>query len=326
LLEDKKTDASLKNQALDWMSRICCQISNRCTDRDAEFIGGVDLLMESQKSIVAWIEERGKSEDGNRLQYARLYHLITWAQVASQEIDADVEEDEEEKEARKGKLEVIRGLIKEYAGMILSSEKTGTATEMAQGRGVWIDRSRIQLIVETLASKSQLYMSFDLFFGNIISCLESEPATLRSKALKCLQDVILVDGSCLERESVQRLMADRLLDPSTNVRDSAIDLLGKIIGGAGVMERSVLRMYYPMLSRRVLDVGVNVRKRIIRVLRDIYASGVIYLQVKEKISPEELAVEHGLLVDIVVKLVGRVKDEEETVRVCGFLFMDRILR
>jgi cohesin loading factor subunit SCC2 len=119
-------------------------------------------------------------------------------------------------------------------------------------KDVWMDRSRVQLIIETLASKSQLYMSFDLFFGNIISSLESETATIRSKALKCLQDVILVDGSCLERESVQRLMGERLLDPSTSVRDSAIDLLGKIIGGAGVMERSVVRMYYPMLSRRVL--------------------------------------------------------------------------
>jgi hypothetical protein len=60
---------------------------------------------------------------------------------------------------------------------------------------------------------------------------------------------------------------------------------------------------------------VNVRKRIIRVLRDIYTSGIMYLQVAEKISVEEIAQEQALLIDIVVKLVSRVKDEEETVRV-----------
>lgn len=98
-------------------------------------------------------------------------------------------------------------------------------------------------------------MSFDLFFGNIISSLESENATIRSKSLKCLQEIILVDGSYLKREIVQRLLSERLLDQSTNVRDSAIDLLGKIIGGAGASERSIVGLYYPMLSRRVLVFG-----------------------------------------------------------------------
>jgi cohesin loading factor subunit SCC2 len=294
-------------------------------------------LISSQKKIITWIEERGKGEQGSGLEYARLYHLISWAQVASHGIEScskeDGGEDEEEKAARIGKLGVVKSLIKEYASMILPSEKNGypflwltlrTGSDMAQGKDMWSERSRIQLIVETLDSKGQLYMSFDLFFGNIISSLESETATLRSKALKCLQDIILVDESCLERESVQRLMGDRLLDPSTNVRDSAIDLLGKIIGGAGAMERSVVRLYYPMLSRRVLDVGVNVRKRIIRVLRDIYTSGIAYLQMAENVSSEETALEQGLLVDIVVKLVSRVKDEEETVRVWSFNLIGRI--
>jgi hypothetical protein len=109
------------------MSRICCRIAERSPDRDAEFIGGVDTLMESQKSVIKWIEDRGRGEDGKGLAYARLYCLITWAHVASQGIDVSSGEDEdaEEKEARKIKGELVRSLIKEYADMILSSEKTG---------------------------------------------------------------------------------------------------------------------------------------------------------------------------------------------------------
>lgn len=95
-------------------------------------------------------------------------------------------------------------------------------------------------------------MSFDAFFGSIVSLLESETASLRSKSLKCLQEIVIVDTTCLEREQIRTLLSDRLLDTSTNVRDAAIDLLGRIIGSAGSMEQSVVRLYYPMLANRIL--------------------------------------------------------------------------
>lgn len=60
---------------------------------------------------------------------------------------------------------------------------------------------------------------------------------------------------------------------------------------------------------------MNVRKRIIRVLKDIFANGISYLKMGAQLPVEELKMEHELLVDVVVKLLSRVKDEEETVRV-----------
>lgn len=50
-------------------------------------------------------------------------------------------------------------------------------------------------------------------------------------------------------------------------------------------------------------------------MRDIFTVGSLYLQSVRTLSKEEVESETGMLIDIIVKVLSRVKDEEETVRV-----------
>lgn len=72
----------------------------------------------------------------------------------------------------------------------------------------------------------------------------------------------------------------------------------------------------PILVRNCLllmnsskDVGTNVRKRIVRLLKDIY------LHVAELEGEQH----RKITVDIAAKLLGRLSDEEDSVKVCGSL-------
>lgn len=51
------------------------------------------------------------------------------------------------------------------------------------------------------------------------------------------------------------------LDQSTSVREAAVDLVGKFI----LLRPELIDKYYQMLSVRILDTGVSVRKRVIKV-------------------------------------------------------------
>ena len=51
------------------------------------------------------------------------------------------------------------------------------------------------------------------------------------------------------------------LDHSTSVREAAVDLVGKFV----LSRPTLLDKYYDMIAARILDTGVSVRKRVIKV-------------------------------------------------------------
>lgn len=54
-------------------------------------------------------------------------------------------------------------------------------------------------------------------------------------------------------------------DRAVSVREAAVDLIGKyMLSNAAVAEQ-----YYDLISERIRDRGLSVRKRVIRILRDI---------------------------------------------------------
>ena len=98
----------------------------------------------------------------------------------------------------------------------------------------------------------------------------------------------------------------RLGDQSTLVREATVDLLGRFI----LTQPEISQQYYDMLSERILvyitiinhlcahmhmqDSGVSVRKRVIKILRDI----CIHISNFPKLT------------DCHIKLLRRINDEE----------------
>lgn len=88
---------------------------------------------------------------------------------------------------------------------------------------------------------------------------------IRTKAMKCLTMIVEVDPSVLGLKEMQLGVSHSFLDHSTSVREAAVDLVGKFV----LNRPDLIDKYYTMLSARILDTGVSVRKRVIKIMRDI---------------------------------------------------------
>jgi cohesin loading factor subunit SCC2 len=102
--------------------------------------------------------------------------------------------------------------------------------------------------------------------------------------------VVEADPAVLGRNDMQRGVRLSFLDQSTSVREAAVDLVGKFV----LSRPELIDKYYDMLSTRILDTGVSVRKRVIKILKDICMECPEFPKIPE----------------ICVKMIRRVNDEE----------------
>ena len=124
-----------------------------------------------------------------------------------------------------------------------------------------LDAESSELISRFLASKRPFSQSFDTYLKNIIKVLMEPLIAVRSKAMKCLTQIVESDPAVLARTDMQLGVHHSFLDSSPSVREAAVDLVGKFV----LSRPELIEKYYSMLSARILDTGVNVRKRVIKV-------------------------------------------------------------
>ncbi|CCJ30955.1 unnamed protein product, partial [Pneumocystis jirovecii] len=86
----------------------------------------------------------------------------------------------------------------------------------------------------------------------------------------------------------------RIADISSQVREVAIDLVGKY----AISQKEIGQQYYSVLSERIADTGLNVRKRVIKFLKDFYV----------------ISDNREIQIDIGRKLIQRLCDEEDTIK------------
>jgi len=153
-----------------------------------------------------------------------------------------------------------------------------------------IDSTSATLIVKYLSSKRPFFNSFDIYLKQILSVLTEQSIQVRSKALKCMALVVQEDPSVLSRDDMQRGVNYSFLDSATMVREAAVDLVGKFI----LHREDLIDKYYEMLLLRILDTGVSVRKRVIKILKEICLEFPDYPKIPE----------------ICVKMIRRINDEE----------------
>ncbi|KAF9984672.1 Sister chromatid cohesion protein 2 [Modicella reniformis] len=152
----------------------------------------------------------------------------------------------------------------------------------------------VSLSATYLTARQQLFASFDMFLSRILGTLEAGAVTLRAKSLKALSFIVTGDCTVLAQHNVRKTIALRLQDPSPSVRDAATELVGRYM----LQDATIRKCYYDIVSDRISDTGLNVRKRVMRLLRDMY------------FKTDEPAMRS----DIAQRLLLRVHDEETTVK------------
>lgn len=78
----------------------------------------------------------------------------------------------------------------------------------------------------------------------------------------------MVDPDVLRLPQFRFALEERLSDVSPGVRDAAVELVGKYL----VQKPELATQYYPQIALRVMDTGLSVRKRVIKILKGIFAT------------------------------------------------------
>ncbi|KTW32315.1 uncharacterized protein T551_00406 [Pneumocystis jirovecii RU7] len=153
-----------------------------------------------------------------------------------------------------------------------------------------------------------LYQLFDAILSRILRCLDNNQVSIRTKALRSLGLIVNNDFSILSNIKVRQHVTARIADISSQVREVAIDLVGKY----AISQKEIGQQYYSVLSERIAvksiflysyfnmikDTGLNVRKRVIKFLKDFYV----------------ISDNREIQIDIGRKLIQRLCDEEDTIK------------
>ena len=181
--------------------------------------------------------------------------------------------------------------------------KSMSITPESADEDATIDETTASSIIKILdVSLPTTQKLIDASLSHIVAALSTTANTnIRSRAMKSLSHVLNnapkeCAAKLLARDDLQKAIGASLLDQSTSVRESTVELIGRFILNS--QSETLIDNYYDMLTSRIMDSGVSVRKRVIKILREICINYPSYPRVPEICS-------------IIIK---RINDEGEGIR------------
>uniref|UniRef100_A0A8C2Q6V1 Nipped-B protein n=1 Tax=Cyprinus carpio TaxID=7962 RepID=A0A8C2Q6V1_CYPCA len=304
---NKQTEMALRVASLDYLGTVAARLrkdavtskmDQRSINRILGEVNSGDEVQQLQKALLGYLNENVETDPS--LLFARKFYIAQWFRDSSTETEKamksqsqrdddssdgqhharDVETTSEILQKAEARKKFLRSVIKTSASKF-SSLRVNSDT---------VDYEDSCLIVRYLASMRPFAQSFDIYLTQILRVLGESAIAVRTKAMKCLSEVVAVDPSILARSDMQRGVHGRLMDNSTSVREAAVELLGRFV----LSRPQLTEQYYDMLIERILDTGISVRKRVIKILRDICLEQPTFNKITE----------------MCVKMIRRVNDEE----------------
>jgi cohesin loading factor subunit SCC2 len=262
-----------------------------------------------QKALIAYLHKRSQTDPS--CAYSRDFYIGQWLRDTQLELEKAMKEAGEEMDPittdGNGDVPAISSSAAALQQAEVKKETlhsligTKNQSELKHLEGVLDDKSA-GLVVRYLASSRALSRSFDVYLQQLIRVLSEPEVRMRTRAMKALSCIIDSDPSILSRPDMQRAVQCRFMDQSTLVREAAVDLLGR-----SVLSRPELTaQYYDMLSERILDTGVSVRKRVIKILKDVCVLQPQFPKTSE----------------ICVKIMRRISDEEGIKQLVSSVFRE----
>ncbi|XP_053394741.1 nipped-B-like protein isoform X2 [Mercenaria mercenaria] len=249
-----------------------------------------DETQSLQKAMLDYLSYHGASEPA--YLFARQFYIAQWFRDTTKEAEkknkkADEDFDAAQEEKSTENMTDTEARTKFLLSQVEISYKPYSSYKPMPSK---LDYDNGCLVARYLSSKRPFAQSFDIYLGQILKVLAENAVAIRTKAMKCLTSVVEADPGVLARPDMERGVHGRFLDPSTSVREAAIELVGKFI----LIRPELIPQYYNMLSERILDTGISVRKRVIKIFRDIF---------NEKPDFNKIP-------DMCVKMIRRVNDED----------------
>ncbi|XP_066509612.1 nipped-B-like protein A [Hoplias malabaricus] len=301
---NKQTEMALRVASLDYLGTVAARLrkdsvtspmDQRAIDRIIHQSSGNDETQQLQKALLDYLDEN--LETDTALIFVRKFYIAQWLRDCQTECEKAMQNQNlnpEESEGHAKELKNTRDILhraesrKKFLHSVIKTSINQFPTLRINSDTV--DYDDACLIVRYLASTRPFSQSFDIYLTQILRVLGESAIAVRTKAMKCLSEVVAVDPCILARSDMQRGVHGRLMDNSTSVREAAVELLGRFV----LSRPQLTEQYYDMLIERILDTGISVRKRVIKILRDICLEQPGFSRITE----------------MCVKMIRRVNDEE----------------
>ncbi|KAK1883924.1 Nipped-B-like protein [Dissostichus eleginoides] len=302
---NKQTEMALRVASLDYLGTVASRLrkdavnsnmDQKAIDRILKETQGSDEIQQLQKALLYYLNENIETEPS--LVFARKFYIAQWFRDATTEAEKAIksQNDDEEVKGLHHSMEVdsTEEIMQKSESRKKFLRKV-IRTSPSDFNSLRVNSDTVEyedscLIVRYLASMRPFAQSFDIYLSQILRVLGESAIAVRTKAMKCLSEVVAVDPSILARLDMQRGVHCRLMDNSTSVREAAVELLGRFV----LSRPELIEQYYDMLIERILDTGISVRKRVIKILRDICLEQPDFHKVTE----------------MCVRMIRRVNDEE----------------
>ncbi|XP_063996728.1 nipped-B-like protein isoform X4 [Pogoniulus pusillus] len=307
---NKSTEMALRVASLDYLGTVAARLRKDAVTSKMDqgsiarilkqASGGEDEIQQLQKALLDYLDEN--TETDASLVFSRKFYIAQWFRDTTMETEKAIksQKDEDSSEGTHHAKDVeTTGQImhraesrKKFLRSIIKTAPSqfSTLKICCRMNSDTVDYEDACLIVRYLASMRPFAQSFDIYLTQILRVLGENAIAVRTKAMKCLSEVVAVDPSILARLDMQRGVHGRLMDNSTSVREAAVELLGRFV----LCRPQLAEQYYDMLIERILDTGISVRKRVIKILRDICIEQPTFPKITE----------------MCVKMIRRVNDEE----------------
>lgn len=218
------------------------------------------------------------------------FYIAQWYRDTTVEAQKAGHEDEFDATEAEKTTEVLQNVERRKQFLLSQVESTNRFHASFRPPPCKLDYESSCLVARYLSSKRPFAQSFDIYLTQILRVLSETAVAVRTKAMKCLTAVVESDPGILARNDMEKGVHGRFLDQSTSVREAAVELVGRFI----LIRPDLIPKYYNMLSERILDTGISVRKRVIKIFRDICLEQSDFQKIPE----------------MCVKMIRRVNDEE----------------
>ncbi|XP_026436301.1 sister chromatid cohesion protein SCC2-like isoform X3 [Papaver somniferum] len=157
-----------------------------------------------------------------------------------------------------------------------------------------LTRESAKKISLAFGQKNSFSRGFDKILCMLLASLRENSPVIRAKALRAVSLIVEADPEVLCEKRVQSAVEGRFCDSAISVREAALELVGRHIAS----HPDVGLKYFEKVAERVKDTGVSVRKRAIKIIRDMCTSNANFseftsacLQIISRVSDEESSIQ-----------------------------------
>ena len=282
-------------QSIDTSEEMASRLKGMLHETESGLMETTDLVaLDGPYRIWAeYLNAKGTDEDA-LLQSAHGYMLMQWAYTAVGGREGSVDSDAGD---APGSSKDLDSKLRE---MLLDPNWLDERSAMRVGSS----EGRLAVLVATL--NTSLCKAFQNILKLLLNSMDSDNATVRSRGLKSVNMLLDKDPTMLDRDfAILNHMLRCAQDKSSLVRDSALGLIDKCITLRPTLDSKVVSK----VIERTKDAGAAVRKRAMKMLKDIYLR-----------NPDSLPMRSAIADAILI----RITDSEEAVAELARTTMEEI--